>query len=126
MGRNLSRRKFTTDLLHASAAIITAPALVRKSVAAPAIISGSRALISHGVASGDVSYDSATVWSRCDRSARMVVEWSTTESFRNPRRVIGPMTGEKNDFTAKVDLANLPAGQRIFYRVRFEDPGEKG
>jgi alkaline phosphatase D len=30
-------------------------------------------------------------------------------------------TGEAHDFTARIDLSDLPAGQRIFYEVRFED-----
>jgi len=106
--------------------VISAPALVRKAVASPAIIMGGRAVITHGVASGDVSYDSAVVWSRCDHRARMVVDWSTTESFSNPRRVLGRLTGVDSDLTAKVYLKNLPPGQRIFYRVRFEHSGEKG
>lgn len=71
--------------------------------------------------SGEVDFDSAVIWSRTDQRARMSVEWATTESFKNARRVEGPWTGEDKDFTAKVVLDDLPAGQRIFYRVRFED-----
>ena len=82
---------------------------------------GARPAIPFGVSSGDVSGDRAIVWSRTDRPSRMLVEWSTTESFRNVRRVRGPNTTEAVAFTARVDLAGLPAGQRIFYRVQFED-----
>jgi alkaline phosphatase D len=117
----VSRRRFVSELLAASSAVLAAPALMRRSQAAPAIVDAARPQIALGVASGDVSFDSAVVWSRTDRTARMVVEWSTTESFRNPRRVTGPVAREENDFTAKVLLRRLPAGQRIFYRVRFED-----
>ncbi len=52
---------------------------------------------------------------------RLIVEYSTTESFQNSRRIIGPAAIEPTDFTARVDLADLPAGQRIFYRVTFQD-----
>ena len=52
----------------------------------------------------------------------MLVEWSTTESFQNVRRVRGPNTTDAAAFTARVDLSGLPPGQRIFYRVQFEDP----
>jgi alkaline phosphatase D len=51
----------------------------------------------------------------------MLVEWSTTESFQNIRRQSGPTAHAESGFTARVDLAHVPPGQRIFYRVRFED-----
>jgi alkaline phosphatase D len=121
MSEPQSRRTFTSEILRASAVVLATPALFRRAVAAPAVIKGSRPMITHGVASGDVSFDSAIIWSRCDRSARMIVEWSTTESFREVRRVAGLTTREDDDFTAKLALTNLPAGQRIFYRVQFED-----
>lgn len=102
-------------------AVLSAPAVVRASEPGPGIRSGAGPTITHGVASGDVDYDSAVVWSRSDRAARMIVEWSTTESFANGRRVVGPVSSGKDDFTAKVLLRRLPPGQRIFYRVQFED-----
>jgi alkaline phosphatase D len=49
------------------------------------------------------------------------VEWATNESFRVATRVIGPAALTESDFTARVDLTGLPAGQQIFYRVRFQD-----
>jgi alkaline phosphatase D len=117
----ISRRTFTGRLLQAGAAVLSAPALVRSETAAPSVQNGSRPRIAQGVASGDVYFNSAIVWSRTDRQAHMVVEWSTTESFQDPRRVVGPVTDADDDFTAKVRLKELPPGQRIFYRVRFED-----
>lgn len=119
---SITRRAFTSELLRASAAILAAPAMVRRASAAPALLDGTRPTITHGVASGDVSFDSAVLWSRCDRPARMRVEWSTTESFHNARRVTGPVTGVEQDFTAKLELTRLPPGQRIFYRIQFEEP----
>ena len=38
-------------------------------------------------ASGDVDQGRAIVWGQADRTARMVVEYATTESFADPRRV---------------------------------------
>lgn len=81
--------------------------------------------MTHGVASGDVTFDSAIIWSRCDRPARMAVEWSTTDSFRDARRVVGKVADAKSDYTAKLELHRLPPGQRIFYRVQFEDRAGK-
>jgi alkaline phosphatase D len=74
-----------------------------------------------GVMSGDVGTDSAVIWSRSDRPARMLVEYGTSESFANARRVVGPAAMEDTDFTARVTLQDLPSGEQIFYRVSFED-----
>jgi len=88
-----------------------------------------RPLITSGIQSGDVSADSAVIWARADRPARMQVECSTLESFRT---IIGAASAEAlpaGDFTSKVLLGGLPAGQDIFYRVRFESldgPGIAG
>jgi alkaline phosphatase D len=125
MSRLTSRRNFADKLLLSSAAVLLSPAMVRRAIAAPAIINEARPIITHGVASGDVSFDSAIVWSRCDRPARMIVEWSTTESFRQVHRVQGPATSTRRDYTGKTELRRLPPGERIFYRVRFEDYGAK-
>ena len=115
----ITRRKFGGQLLKASSAIAVATPFARV-FGAPAIVEN-RPRISHGVASGDVSFSSAVIWSRVDRRSRMMVEWSTTESFAKSRRVRGPWTGVDKDYTAKLNLDGLPAGQRIFYRVHFED-----
>lgn len=91
-------------------------------VAAPALVTaeGSRPKLSHGVMSGDVDADRAIVWSRADRPARLIVEWSTTESLRDPQRVIGPAALEVSDYTARIALGGLPAGQTVFYRAVFQ------
>ncbi len=87
----------------------------------PAIGTGTRPGMAEGIASGDVTADSAVIWSRTDREARMVVEWDVKESFGSARRVVGPVTGREQDYTAKVRLTDLPPGERVVYRVRFED-----
>src|SRR5689334_18109321 len=69
-----------------------------------------------GAAVGDLDGDRAIVWSKADREARMLVELSTTEGFRNGWAVQGSAALEDTDFTAKLDVPGLPAGQRIFYR----------
>src|SRR4029453_3949694 len=117
---HISRRTFTAQLLSASGAILAAPALVRGQSPVAAPISRARPRLGWGVASGDVSFDSAVIWSRTDRPGRMIVEWATNEAFRDARRVEGPVTGPDEDFTAKTLLGELPAGAHVFYRVRFE------
>lgn len=122
----VTRRHFLTRrILPVAAATLAAPALVRNSGQAFAVgASSSRPQVSFGVASGDVTSDSAVIWSRADQAARMMVEWSGDESFtKDVRRVSGPVVGPDSDHTGKVNLRRLPAGQRIFYRVRFEGRG---
>jgi alkaline phosphatase D len=77
--------------------------------------------VSHGVQSGDVSIDSGVIWARADRPSRMWVEWSTTESFRTVAHAPYVDALPDTDLTANLLLENLPAGEHIFYRVRFAD-----
>jgi alkaline phosphatase D len=90
---------------------------------APAVIASvkDRPQLTDGVQSGDVLGDRAMIWSRCDRPARMVVEWDTRSLFGNPRRFVSALADARSDFTARVELSGLPADQAIFYRVQFED-----
>jgi alkaline phosphatase D len=74
-----------------------------------------------GITAGDVGGGRAVIWSRCDRAARMFVEFSTTERFADPRRVRGPAAIESSDFTSRTVLTGLPPGQRVFYRVLYQD-----
>lgn len=91
--------------------------------AAPAAMTSERLRpqVPGGVMSGDITAGSAIVWSRTDRPARMIVEYSTDAAFKNVARRIGPAALESNGLTARVDLNGLPAGADLFYRVRFQD-----
>jgi alkaline phosphatase D len=80
-----------------------------------------RPLITHGIQSGDVSSDSAVVWARADRPARMHVEVATSDSFKTIRNATFVDALPETDFTAKALLDGLPAGQDLFYRIRFQD-----
>jgi len=93
---------------------------------APAQSAGERPLIVNGIQSGDVSGGNAVIWSRCDRPARMIVDYATTESMANAQRAVSPAVLETSDFTAKVELEGLPAGQTVFYTVSFEDLANPG
>jgi alkaline phosphatase D len=77
--------------------------------------------ITSGIASGDVGMDSATIWSRCDRSSRMMFEIANDESFKNVRKFVGPDVLESTDYTGKIRLSGLKPGEPVFYRVRFRD-----
>jgi alkaline phosphatase D len=85
-----------------------------------------RPQIAGGIASGDVSTDSAVIWARADRPARMQVECSSVESFDTIIHASSSDALADRDFTSKLLLDGLPPGQDIFYRVRFEAIGESG
>lgn len=50
-----------------------------------------------------------------------MVEYATTEEFRSSHRIRGSVARASSDYTARIDLRNLPAGQRVFFRLWFED-----
>ena len=116
-------------LLRGGAGLVAATTLGRGAlaqIAAPAIVTSDRGRpeMPLGVQSGDILDDRAMVWSKTDRPARLIVDWSTTESFRDARRVVGPAALDISDYTARVDLTGLPAGEQIFYRAMFQDLGD--
>lgn len=79
-----------------------------------------RPVITHGVQCGDPSAGRAVVWARCSEPARMFVEWDTTDRFATAHRIAGPLASSARDNVGMAELAGLPDGQSIFYRVRFE------
>jgi alkaline phosphatase D len=100
----------------AAACHVSMPTLLRANRYARA----DRPQLAQGIAFGDVLGDRAIVWARSDRPARLQVEWDTNERFSNPRSVLGPYALEDSDFTARLNLTQLPPGQRIFVRVAFQ------
>ena len=91
---------------------------------APAAITAARPAVPYGVQAGDLLGGRGMVWSKCDRPARMLVRWATTESMAEPVAVPVVDALEDRDCTVKIDLDGLPPGQRIFYEVRFLDLGD--
>src|SRR6516225_4004362 len=89
--------------------------------AASTAVSAAGPVITHGIQSGDVSVDSAVIWARADRPARMLDEVATTDSFKNIHRAVFVDALPESDFTANALIDGLPAGQDIFYRIRFQD-----
>jgi alkaline phosphatase D len=116
--RRLTRRQ----LLVRSAATIAVAGLAKPYLSRAA----DRPLIACGIQSGDVSSQSAMVWARADRPARMQVECSTDEDFRSIIRSVSADALPDSDFTSKVLVDGLPPGQDIFYRVRFDDVSAGG
>jgi alkaline phosphatase D len=112
----LSRRRFVA-VSAAGAAATMAGAIAKPYLSRAA----DRPRITHGLQSGDVGLDGGVVWARADRPARMQVEISTTDGFRNIRHGVFVDALPESDFTAKALIEDLPSGQDIFYRVRFQD-----
>src|SRR3569833_3104872 len=109
---HVSRRRFLSGSAALGLAAIAAPRISR---------AAARPLITHGIQSGDVRADSAVLWSRADRPASAVFEWSTTESFQNVRSLPKIAALPESDFTVKLLATDLPSNQDIFYRVKFQD-----
>ena len=112
ISRRISRRRFLSTAGSGAIGALAMPYLSR---------AADRPLVTHGVQSGDVGADGGVVWARADRPSQMMVEVATTESFANARALPPIAALPESDFTAKMLLENLPAGQDIFYRVRFRD-----
>jgi alkaline phosphatase D len=110
--RGLTRRRLLTTATTLATATLARPYLSR---------AADRPLITHGVQSGDVSVDSSVLWARADRPSRMRLEIATTDSFKDIRHGAFVDALPETDFTAKTLIEGLPAGQDIFYRIRFED-----
>jgi alkaline phosphatase D len=119
----MDRRLFLAQGALAGGAVVAPASRVWAQGTAPAVVSrdAMRPQMPHGVQSGDPKADGAVIWTRSDRPARLWVEWATTASFANASRVRGPHMLEDTDFTGRVDLRGLPAGQEIFYRVVLQD-----
>jgi alkaline phosphatase D len=113
---SLSRRRFLS-----TAAASTAMSAVG-GIAKPYLSrAADRPQITHGVQSGDVSLDSAVIWARADRPARMLAEVATSDRFKTITRAVFVDALPETDFTANALIDGLPAGTDIFYRIRFQD-----
>lgn len=113
----MDRRDFltasTTTVLGSSTVTLAATPLITPDAQRPQM--------AHGIQSGDPQADGAIIWTRSDRPARLWLDWSTTASMANATRVRGPYLLEDSDYTGRLDLRGLPAGQDIFYRVVLQD-----
>lgn len=118
MSQPLSRRHFIKISLAATASIITDNAFNKSFGQAPSIITSEkrRPQLPYGVISGDINNNSAVIWSKTNKPAQMIVEYSTNELFRNVRRIVGSVATEQTDFTARLNLSRLPQGPEVKFQ----------
>ncbi len=116
--RVLSRRRLLRQSAAAGGALLAGGL-----IASPAVVlaESARPRFTHGLQSGDASASSGLVWARADRPSRLLLEVATSDSFENARHLRGPAALAGSDFTVQMPLTDLPAGQDIFYRARFQD-----
>ena len=79
-----------------------------------------RPAITHGLQSGDVSIDAGMIWSRSDRPPH-AGRGRDHRQLQDPHAAFFVDALPESDFTAKALIEDLPPGQDMFYRVRFQD-----
>ena len=114
-----TRRRFLQTSVATAAGVVLPRWTIAKG--APAILAAQdeRPQALQGLQLGDPGGGSVVVWSRSDRPARMIVEWSYDEQFKDASRIIGPHALEATDFTARQDISGLEPGSDVFVRVSF-------
>ncbi|MGO4591727.1 alkaline phosphatase D family protein [Paenarthrobacter sp. 2TAF44] len=87
-----------------------------------------------GIATGDVTADSAVLWSRASGPGRLTARLQAVDSageilrgrYGFSRTIQGPLATEASDFTAKIHAKGLPAGTRFALELNFEDENGLG
>jgi alkaline phosphatase D len=82
---------------------------------------GTDLVITHGVASGDVTDHSAIIWSRSNKEAQMHIEYGTNSSFSpsNSPKTTTASVNESTDFTGQAKIDGLEPNTLYYYRVWF-------
>jgi alkaline phosphatase D len=76
--------------------------------------------ITHGVASGEITNDSAVIWSRSNREAQMQVEYDISSDFLQPKSLNSTsLANQMTDYTARAMLEGLKPDTAYYYRVWF-------
>lgn len=80
-------------------------------------------VVTHGIATGDVTNDSAIVWSHSNQEAQMHVEYDTNSNFSQPKSMnAATLTNQTTDYTAHVKLEGLNPYTLYYYRIWFSKP----
>ena len=114
----------------ANAANTATPAAPTRSPAGVALVRN-RLTLPSGIATGDVTSDSAVLWSRSSEAGRMTAVLRAVDDggavLRGrgafERVIRGPRATQASDFTAKIHAGNLPSNTRFALEISFEDDG---
>ncbi|HEY7226976.1 MAG TPA: alkaline phosphatase D family protein [Nitrososphaeraceae archaeon] len=74
--------------------------------------------INEGVASGDVTYKSAMIWSRANNQSIMHVKYDNNSEFLHPNSAI-KWVDNKTDLVGKIKVDDLRPNTKYFYKVWF-------
>lgn len=131
---DISRRTLVKGSVLA-AALATVPTAAGAAGASPARtgipLVRNRLTLPSGIATGDVTSDSAVLWSRSSAAGRMIAtlravdDGGTVLGGRGAfeRTLRGPRATQASDFTAKIHAGHLPANTRFALEISFEDDG---
>lgn len=126
---DISRRTIVKgSVLAAALAATPAVAQAAPAVAGVALVRN-RLTLPSGIATGDVTSDSAVLWSRASGPGRMLATLRAVDdggavlsgkgAFERTLR--GPRATQASDFTAKIHAGHLPANTRFALEISFED-----
>jgi alkaline phosphatase D len=115
-----SRRRFLQQSAATAAGVLVPHWALTTRAPAIVVSAQERPQALQGLQLGDPSDGSLVIWSRSDRPARMLIDWSYDELFADARRVVGPYALDTTDFTVRHDLEGLEAGSEVFVRVLFQ------
>ncbi|MFJ5954479.1 alkaline phosphatase D family protein [Paenarthrobacter sp. NPDC092416] len=134
--RTLVKTSLATLALAGVATGTAAPASAAPASGAPSAIPlvRKRLTLPNGIATGDVTSDSAVLWSRASGPGRMMARLQAVDSagqvlqgrYGFSRTIQGPLANEASDFTAKIHAKSLPAGTRFAVELNFEDENGLG
>lgn len=128
----VSRRTIVKSSVLA-AALASVPAANASAATAPSGVAlvRNRLTLPSGIATGDVTSDSAVLWSRASGAGRMTAVLRAVDDGGQVLRgrgafervLRGPRATQASDFTAKIHAGNLPSNTRFALEISFEDDG---
>jgi alkaline phosphatase D len=116
-----SRGRISRRLALQGAATVLGGALAPAIVRAAGGRGPGRPSVAWGSQVGDLRADSAVLWCRTDRPARMQLRWSTRPDLQGAVLVPGTHALADSDFTTRMLLQGLPPDSRVHYELQFLD-----
>lgn len=124
--QHFSRRDFL-KLTMATLAVSSVSSMLTGCAAVAESSQLSQVVFSHGVASGDATQNAVILWTRAlpkvtgVQEVKLAWQMATDADFKQLVRSGEVTTSAARDFTVKIDVQQLPAGQRYFYRFSGAD-----